>query len=78
MKQLALDLIQHPNVTTETLAILTPVQEGRAASELIHRSRRFVDAMNSRSFEGLSQMVGPAHIAANFTAHLDNPAFSLS
>lgn len=50
----------------------------KAESELLYRSRCFVDALNTRSFKRFNQVVGPEHVDDNFTAHLDNQASSYS
>ena len=77
MEQSSLDLIQ-PSMTTKTKPHdFSKGNYSRPAAELIYRSRRFVDALNSRAFREFIQMVGPKHIAGNFIAYLDNQALSL-
>jgi hypothetical protein len=79
MERSSLDLIQ-PSCTTGEKPHVHATSEtySKAAAELIYRSTRFVDALNSREFRKFIQMVGPEHISGNFTAYLDNQALAFT
>ena len=79
MDRSSLDLIQ-PSITTREKphALATSERYSKAAAEVIYRSTRFVDALNSREFRKFIQMVGPEHIAGTFTAYLDNQALAFT
>lgn len=79
MEQSSLDLIRPPYTTGRKPHVFTTGERSStAAAELISRSRRFVDALNTRAFRKFLQVVGPEHIAGNFTAYLDNQALAFT
>ena len=79
MKRSSLDIIQPPSAyTPKPHAFAASEKYSKAAAELLYRSRCFIDALNSRAFRKFMQMVGPEHIAGDFTAYLDNQALSFT
>lgn len=75
----SLELIQPCNTTTaEPGPPPSSAINSKTATEILSRSRLFVDALNSRSFRTFLQDVGPEHIAGNFTAYLDNQALAFT
>ena len=79
MEKSSLDLIQPPSTSTsKPHSFAASETYSKAAAELLYRSGRFIDALNSRAFRKFIQMIGPEHIAGDFTAYLDNQALSFT